>query len=143
MVLGILILSYNILKFTNYDKSMSYYSLTRTTLNQREIHLIWTIFAICFSFTAFTIIPNVVNDILVDLEILEGSSFIEVPIDCLYWLQYSLNFFIYAARSDQYRKAYIFFLQRINCIPHKNQWGWASTQTLSKSVKIKISTINT
>ena len=30
---------------------------------------------------------------------------------CLYWLQYSANFFIYAARCDQYRKAYVYFLQ--------------------------------
>ena len=29
---------------------------------------------------------------------------------CLYWTQYSCNFFIYAARNDQYRKAYYVFL---------------------------------
>ena len=30
---------------------------------------------------------------------------------CLYWTQYSFNFLIYAARSDQYRKAYYDFLK--------------------------------
>ena len=29
---------------------------------------------------------------------------------CLYWTQYSCNFLVYAARSDQYRKAYLDFL---------------------------------
>ena len=29
---------------------------------------------------------------------------------CLYWTQYSCNFLVYAARSDQYRKAYSDFL---------------------------------
>ena len=29
---------------------------------------------------------------------------------CLYWTQYSCNFIVYAARSDQYRKAYYDFL---------------------------------
>ena len=29
---------------------------------------------------------------------------------CLYWTQYSCNFLVYAARSDQYRKAYYDFL---------------------------------
>ena len=35
-------------------------------------------------------------------------------IRCLYYFQYSLNFFIYAASNDQYRKAYLFFLKRMN-----------------------------
>ena len=33
---------------------------------------------------------------------------------CLYWFQYSINFFIYAARCEQYRKAYKYFLIHVN-----------------------------
>ena len=33
---------------------------------------------------------------------------------CLYWFQYSINFFIYAARCEQYRKAYKYFLKNVN-----------------------------
>ena len=29
---------------------------------------------------------------------------------CVYWIQYSFNFFLYALRSDQYRKAYLDYL---------------------------------
>ena len=57
--------------------------------------------------------PMIVYDILVDLELYQGNSYIAVPVYCLYWSQYSLNFFIYAARSDQYRKAYLYFLQTV------------------------------
>ena len=41
-------------------------------------------------------------------------------IRCLYYFQYSLNFFIYAASSYQYRQAYLFFLQRINPLESYN-----------------------
>ena len=32
---------------------------------------------------------------------------------CLYWMQYSLNFVVYAFRSGPYRKAYAFFYHSI------------------------------
>ena len=35
---------------------------------------------------------------------------------CLYWFQYSLNFFIYAARGGQYRKAYKYFLIQVKYV---------------------------
>ena len=89
------------------------FSLTQTTINQKEIQLTWTLFAICFSFILF-VMPMVLHVIFVDLELYEDSPYIGSPIYALYWLQYSLNFFIYAARSDQYRKAYLFFLNKVS-----------------------------
>ena len=95
------------------------FSLTRTTINQREVQLSWCLFAICLSYMLF-VMPMVLHVIFVDLELYEDGhhgpffgSPIGSPIFALYFLQYSLNFFIYAARSDQYRKAYLFFLTKV------------------------------
>ena len=53
----------------------------------------------------------VLHVIFVDLELYEDSPYIGSPIYALYWLQYSLNFFIYAARNEQYRQAYMLYLK--------------------------------
>ena len=84
----------------------------QSLLNQREIKVTWTLFLICLIYI-LSVMPMIVYDTLVDLEIYQGNSYIAVPAYCLYWSQYSLNFFIYAARSDQYRKAYLYFFQTV------------------------------
>jgi len=47
---------------------------------------------------------------------------------CLYWLQYSSNFLIYAARCDQYQKAYLYFLRALKgCICGTAEWQTTTT----------------
>ena len=41
----------------------------------------------------------------------EVDAYIHLGALCIYWLQYSLNFVIYAARIEQYRRAYVLFLR--------------------------------
>ena len=55
--------------------------------------------------------PLVVVNVL-SLDSLE-PKYIELILLGIYVVQYSVNFFVYAARYDQYRKAYIFFLRQI------------------------------
>ena len=52
-------------------------------------------------------------DILFYLDLHGGNSYIALTLHFLYWFQYSANFFIYAARSDQFRKAYLFFFSSV------------------------------
>ncbi len=39
-----------------------------------------------------------------------GNGNLLLAFNCIYWVQYSFNFFIYALRSDQFRKAYLDYL---------------------------------
>ena len=50
---------------------------------------------------------------------------------CLYLVHYTLNFAIYAARSEQYRQAYIYFINEV-CSINENVM-----QTSIKPVKVK------
>ena len=89
-------------------------SSTIQTLSQREAHLTWTLFLVCFSIM-FPVLPYIIYDTLLDLELIQDSNYyLSCVIYCIYWLHYSLSFFIYA-RNDQYWKAYEFFLQSLMC----------------------------
>lgn len=48
---------------------------------------------------------------------------------CLYWMQYSLNFLVYAARSKQYREAYVYFICRVKACIMGTMCGVATTVT--------------
>ena len=88
-------------------------SSTKKQLTQREAQTTWALFMVCSCFVIF-VMPMEIYDILFYLGIHNGNSYIYLPLYFLYWLQYSLNFFIYEARSDQFRKAYLFFLLSVN-----------------------------
>ena len=58
---------------------------------------------------------------------------------CLYWLQYSLNFFIYAARSEQFRKAYSYFLKMVwewICCSAKNEFTTTTIVCMTKNQRV-------
>ena len=81
----------------------------RKIITKREIRTTWTLFMICFCYFLFVMPMALVNMIDVEGE----YPHVHLALFCLYWLQYSLNFFVYAARSEQYRKAYSYFLNRV------------------------------
>ena len=65
---------------------------------------------ICFCYFLFVVPMALVN--MVD----DNADYprVHLSLFCLYWLQYSLNFVVYAARGEQYRKAYSYFLKRVS-----------------------------
>ena len=64
---------------------------------------------VCFCYFLF-VMPIALVNIIDDTS---TSPKLHLALFCIYWLQYSLNFFIYAARSEQYRKAYWYFLRKV------------------------------
>ena len=96
-------------------------------MSQKEAQTTRTLFMVCLCFVVF-VMPMETYDILFYLDLLPhgGNSYVYLPLHLLYWFQYSANFFIYAARSDQFRKAYLFFFSSVrtkktlSCSPHTN-----------------------
>ena len=97
----------------------------KKVITKREIRTTWTLFMICFCYFLFVMPIVVVN-------IVDGSSerpAINLAFFCLYWLQYSLNFFVYAARSEQYRKAYVYFLRKV-IVSYIKYWFFLDLQSI-------------
>ena len=70
-------------------------------LKDNEIKFIWTVFIICLCYLLCAL-PGIV---LVDIfEMKDGTTFMLSL--CLLWIQFSLNNFIYAYRSEKYRSGY-------------------------------------
>ena len=63
----------------------------------------WAIFLVCISYFIFVLPITLLN--VMDHKVQFPAS--HVIAFCVYWSQYSLNCFVYAIRSDQYRKAFI------------------------------------
>ena len=72
----------------------------------------WTIFLICFCFLAF-VLPFNICDFLEETGVFSVDHSIRLAMLYLKWVHFAINFVIYAATSDQYRKAYLFFLKRV------------------------------
>ena len=86
------------------------YRNIKAALDKREKRTTMTLFMICFCYFLF-VMPIALVNIIDDTHF---SPRIHLALFCVYWLQYSLNFFIYAARSEQYRKAYWYFLRKVS-----------------------------
>ena len=80
----------------------------KKAVEKREMQTIWTLFWACFCFFIF-VIPTILLE-FIDTENMNVNLFFYST----YWLQFSLNFVIYAVRSEQYRKAYGFFLKEVS-----------------------------
>ncbi len=72
-------------------------------ISSREIQLTWTILLVCLCY--LVCVSPMVICYMIDSHTEHGGLLL--GLNCLYWLQYSLNFFIYAFRSEQFRKAYL------------------------------------
>ena len=88
------------------------YRNIKAALDKREKRTTMTLFMICFCYFLF-VMPIALVNIIDDTHF---SPRIHLALFCVYWLQYSLNFFIYAARSEQYRKAYWYFLRKVSSV---------------------------
>ena len=71
----------------------------------------WIVFLICFCFLVF-ILPFTICDILEETGVVDINHSVRLVTLYMYWLQYTVNFIIYAATSEQYRKAYLYRVRR-------------------------------
>merc|ERR1739838_275201 len=78
---------------------------TKRQINIRDRRMTATLFAMSFLYVLF-VSPIVLCGIFKVLENWNLVFFI------LYWLQYGLNFVVYAARSEQYRMAYKLYIKK-------------------------------
>ncbi len=69
----------------------------------------WTLLLISLCYVMFVGPITAINVIDPDAYHVE----LNLAFFCIYWLQYTLNFVIYALRSDQFRRAYVDFLDRV------------------------------
>ena len=74
---------------------------TNEKLKETEIKFIWTVFIICLCYLLCAL-PGIV---LVDIFGMRDGTTFMISL-CLLWIQFSLNNFIYAYRSEKYRSAY-------------------------------------
>ena len=79
-------------------------------ITKREMKTTWTLFMVCICYFIFVMPITLVNVVNVQLD----EPKLHLALFCIYWLQYSLNFFIYAGRSEQYRKAYSYFIHKVS-----------------------------
>ena len=84
---------------------------------QRESRTTLALFFICLSYLIF-VGPVTISDVIHDLKLYDDESTLHsdfhLIIINIYWLQFSCNFFIYAARSEQFRMAYLYFLKNVS-----------------------------
>ena len=80
-------------------------------ISKREIRTNWTLFMIWFCYFLCVMPMTLIN--MIDDSYNYPNA--HLALFCLYWLQYSsLNFVVYAARSEQYRKACCYFLRKVS-----------------------------
>ena len=80
----------------------------RKAISKREIQTTQTIFMVCLFFILFVTLPEFIwHSIWI-----HKYPVVELILQCLYYLQFSINFIFYAAKSKQYRQAYYYFLRR-------------------------------
>ena len=95
-----------------YHLTFSASTSTKEKLQERDLKMTWTLLLICSCYIIFVMPISVINM----LDDFAYSYLLHLTFYCIYWFQYTLNFVIYAFRSKQYRKAYVYFLQE--------SWQW-------------------
>ena len=83
----------------------------KKAIAKRELKTTWTLILVC---TCFIVFVGPLALLYYFFKASIPSPEVDLLIFCLYWCQYSLNFVIYAAKSEQYRKAYKFFLTKVS-----------------------------
>ena len=109
----VIILSYSVIWFFvwyngKYLRRIGHVD-TRKMITKREIQTIHTLFLVCICFLLFVALPKLV---WYELHQIHQYPVLDLILHCLFYLQFSLNFFIYAAKSEQYKKAYAYYMRR-------------------------------
>ena len=101
-----------IFTFETLKVTISLFSDINKLLSKKEAQTTKTLALVCLCYFIF-VGPITICNIVHDLGYHDVDSYAYLIAFCIYWFQYSLNFFIYAARSEQYRKAYKYFLLEV------------------------------
>ena len=107
----IMVISYGIIWcfiWTNgqYLKQIGHDDLKKV-ISKREIQTTRTLFMVCLCYL-LCVGPLSLSD---TGQMTDKYPIIDLILRIPYYLQYSLNFFIYAAKSEQYRQAYSYFIR--------------------------------
>ena len=84
----------------------------RKVITKRELQTAMTFFSVFLCYFVCVIPGTFVN--MISPDILIKSPGLNFALVCLYHSQFSINIFIYAAKSEQYKKAYIYFLKKVS-----------------------------
>ena len=84
----------------------------RKVITERELQTAMTFFSVFLCYFVCVIPVTLVN--MISPDILIKSPGLNFALGCLYYSQFSINIFIYAAKSEQYKKAYIYFLKKVS-----------------------------
>jgi len=95
---------------------------TRKQLQSRDMKMTWTLFGMCFCYIVF--VAPIVLCTLLEVQGEGWRGNVNLVCFIVYWLQYTTNFVIYAARSEQYRKAYIQYIK--TTVPWLFEWKGSS-----------------
>ena len=93
-------------------------------LYKRDRQLAKALLAVCSCYFLF-VMPITILDVFPQEPEEDQEAIAEayLAVYCLYWLQYSANFVIYAARCEQYQKAYKYLFEHVKmCICGASQW---------------------
>ena len=92
------------------------FSHTLEIVTQRESQMTGAVLIICLFYLA-CVAPRIVYYILVFTggfdSVGDFQHYLDYALNFLYWWHYTANFAIYAARSEQYRQAYIYFINEV------------------------------
>ena len=111
-------------------------------ISKREIQATRTLFLVCLCYLLFVVPISLLDT----LNLLDQYQQWDLILRSLYYLQYSLNVFIYAVKSEQYRQAYVYFLQsnfpllftKVNDrqgLRNRPEWPDRGLASISKSIK--------
>ena len=80
--------------------------------------------------------PTTIYDFVITLGDYEDIYDVGVILYSIYWLQFSCNFFIYAARNKTFRQAYVFFIKevRIHTYVHESVSDYVLQKILLDSI---------
>ena len=84
----------------------------RKVITKRELQTAMTFFSVFLCYFVCVMPSTIIN--LTNQRILNDYPALNFALGCLYYLQFSINVFIYAAKSEQYKKAYIYFLKKVS-----------------------------
>ena len=113
---GIMVLSYGFIwcYILSNDKELKrvVHNDVRKVITKRERQTAMTFFSVFLCYFV-CVIPSTPI-----IYLIHGSNddypFLNFVTGCLFYLQFSINIFIYAAKSEQYKKAYIYFLKKVS-----------------------------
>ena len=81
-------------------------------ITKRELQTAMTFFSVFLCYFVCVMPFTIIN--LINQRILNDYPALNFALGCLFYLQFSINIFIYAAKSEQYKKAYIYFLKKVS-----------------------------